>query len=392
MKIPERIVMVDALRGYALMGLFLIHLAEYYELYWYAPVPDPINTWMFNIFGGKAYAIFAMLFGLSFYLILQRNADRGTDFRLRFLWRLSLLLGLGYLHGLVYGGDILQVLAIAGLVLVPLWIAPSWLILMIASGLLLQITTYVFIVVVGHSELPYTHAFFSILDKPVLESYAHGSFLDVLSVNAGQGTLAKWTFMLETGRFASILGLGMLGFLAGRSGFFVDVARFGKWYLRLLVVSILGALACHFGASIFKLIPHAAKMNGALSNLLETYFNLFLTFVSVLVFVLLYQKKAAQRILVLLAPTGRMTLSFYVGQSMVCVPLFYNFGLAAYKYIGQFWSLMLGIVLWVIQVVIAHWWLKRFHYGPLEWCWRAATYCTTDIAFQRRHSTTSNAS
>ena len=73
-----RLVFVDALRGYALMGLFLIHMVEYFELYWLHPEPGPVNTLMFALFGGKAYAIFALLFGLSFYIILDRQAGAAS--------------------------------------------------------------------------------------------------------------------------------------------------------------------------------------------------------------------------------------------------------------------------------------------------------------------------
>src|SRR5690606_30486545 len=68
--------------------------------------------------GGKAYGLFALLFGLSFYIILGNYALRGIDFRARFLWRITLLLVVGYLHSLLYAGDILQLLALCGVLLV----------------------------------------------------------------------------------------------------------------------------------------------------------------------------------------------------------------------------------------------------------------------------------
>ncbi|HMU66748.1 MAG TPA: heparan-alpha-glucosaminide N-acetyltransferase domain-containing protein, partial [Cellvibrionaceae bacterium] len=66
----SRIDVLDALRGYALMGLFLIHMVEYYEIYWLNPIPHPLNDALFMVFGGKAFAIFAFLFGVSFYILL----------------------------------------------------------------------------------------------------------------------------------------------------------------------------------------------------------------------------------------------------------------------------------------------------------------------------------
>jgi uncharacterized membrane protein len=117
----QRIALIDALRGYALMGLFLIHMVEYYELYWAQPIPNGVNTTMFFLFGGKAYAMFGLLFGVSFYILMEGQARRGVDFRARFVWRLTILLAIGFLHSLIYGGDILTVLAVTGMILVPMY-------------------------------------------------------------------------------------------------------------------------------------------------------------------------------------------------------------------------------------------------------------------------------
>jgi uncharacterized protein len=107
----QRIIVVDSLRGFALFGLFIVHMVEYFELFWYAPEWGWVHDTIFFMFGGKAYAIFALLFGLSFFIIMDNQARRGVDFRWRFAWRLTLLAAMGYLHGLLYSGDILQVLA-----------------------------------------------------------------------------------------------------------------------------------------------------------------------------------------------------------------------------------------------------------------------------------------
>ena len=64
----------------------------------------------------------------------------------------------------------------------------------------------------------------------------------------------------------------------------------------------------------------------------------------------------------------------YIAQSVLFVPVFYGFGLNAHAWIGQWRALVLGVVCWVILVALAHVWMKRFHYGPLEWLWRSLTY------------------
>jgi uncharacterized protein len=381
----DRIILIDALRGYALMGLFLVHMVEYFELYWYAPPANtaPVTSWVFGLFGGKAYAMFALLFGVSFYIILKRNADRGVDFRGRFVWRVILLLIIGYLHGLIYSGDVLQVLAVAGLLLVPLWLAPSWVLLVISAVLLLQSTTFGFIAWMSSQDMSYAKPFYMTLQIPVYEFYAHGTLSQVLLANAVGGTLGKWSYMLESGRFANIIGLALLGFWLAKINFFTHVERYGKFYLPLLVVTAVAAIGCVFANHAFMTIPHPEEMDDAWAGIIEMVGNTLFAFTTVWLLIVIYQNAVMQRVLNLLAAPGRMTLSMYVGQSVLMVPVFYNFGAGAYRWMGQGYALLLAAVLWSLQVAFARWWLARYNYGPLEWCWRAATYGTTAISFRK---------
>jgi uncharacterized protein len=381
---PDRIVLIDALRGYALMGLFLVHMVEYYELLWYPPPQslDRITDTMFALFGGKAYAMFAMLFGVSFFIIISRNASRGIDFRGRFIWRLCLLLVVGYLHGLIYSGDVLQILAVAGLLLVPLWGAPSWLIALLGGLLVMQSTTIGFISWISHSGFNYQQTFSEGIQEQVYPFYSQGSFLDVLSQNALGGTIGKWLYMAESGRLANVLGLGLIGFWLARIGFFTNEQKYKRAYVITLVILLMLAGALHFMHPMLVGIPHDPKVHDAWVGLIETYMNLLMMFTTVLVLVLLFRMPAIGKVLSLLAAPGRMTLTCYVGQSLVMVPFFYGFGLAGYSWIGSRNALLLGVALWIAQVAAAHWWLRNFNYGPLEWCWRAATYGTTSIPFK----------
>lgn len=382
-KIDSRIHLVDSLRGYALMGLFLVHMVEYFELYWYKYFPDPINDVVFAIFGGKAYAIFAFLFGLSFFLMMQRNADRGTDFRSRFVWRLVLLYLIGFFHTLIYGGDILQILAICGFILVPLWNANTKIILALSVVLLLQTPAFGFLYYLNtHPNVDYAKPFFNVFQKSVYDAYANGSFLDVMRENIWNGVKVKWSFSFEYGRLANIIGLGLLGFLAGRVGFFTDRERFQKAYVGGLVLSVVGAIAFFYAKPLLLMVPHTEQAKSILVRTSTNYFNLMLTFFSILAFVLLYGVKPFGSVLKHLAPAGRMTLTLYVLQSCIFVPFFYGFGFNAYASISQAAALSLGVVVWILTLVAARWWFANFRMGPLEWVWRAGTYLSTDVKFR----------
>jgi uncharacterized membrane protein YeiB len=85
--------------------------------------------WVFALFAGKTFSLLALCFGFSFWVMMERAARRGSDFSLRFAWRLALLAGIGWLHGLVYRGDIIVVLALARFAYGPpewAWRALTW--------------------------------------------------------------------------------------------------------------------------------------------------------------------------------------------------------------------------------------------------------------------------
>ena len=112
-----RLESVDIVRGFALMALFLVHMIESYELYWADPRPGPIADTVYLLFMGKSFSLLALCFGFSFFILMDRAARRGVDFTARFAWRLTVLFAIGFLHAMVYRGDIIQLLAAVGFLL-----------------------------------------------------------------------------------------------------------------------------------------------------------------------------------------------------------------------------------------------------------------------------------
>lgn len=380
----NRIHFLDALRGYALMGLFFIHMIEYFELYWYKPDAEPhtVNTVLFTIFGGKAYAIFAFLFGISFFIILNNQIKRGIDFRPRFLWRLLLLFIIGYFHALIYGGEVLQILAICGLLLIPLWSASNRIVLLVSLFFLLQLPAWGLIAYLNYTSIELTKPFFTLYQPHVYDVYAMGSFMELIEVNTWQGNASKWLFMWESGRLWTICGLSTFGFLLARNHYFSDYKKYESHFRWGLLVFAIIYLVFQFGQNIIATIPHAAKTKRLFFGVFDAYKNLGLTLFSVCAFLILYHT-AANKILRYLGPPGRMTLTIYVSQSLIGVFIFYGCGLNAWTYLGQVNSFLLGIALWIAQILLAIWWFRHFRYGPLEWLWRAGTYTTWKVPFKK---------
>jgi uncharacterized protein len=392
MRLPKpdfmpRLELLDALRGFALMGLFSVHVIELYELYWAHAEKSAIHDIVFGTFAGKAFALLALCFGVSFYIIMDRAEKRGVDFTGRFVWRLAILGVIGYLHGLIYRGEVLQTLALTGLVLIPFnRIKNNRLLIAIACVCFLQIPLLVQAWSAAHgaewaNRLPHYY------DDPSMKIYTDGTFSEMIKANLWAGQVVKWWFYIETGRVMQLIGLFLIGLVLGRSGFFAAPEKFTLQRHIGLIVAIICAIGFNWAKPfVVVLLPKLAGANMAqvaIETLIQSLADLSLMFVLLLGFIALYIS-FAHKLLNLLAPVGRMTLTFYVSQSLIFVPIYYHFGLNWHVWISQSQALALGAVTFTLQVIFAHLWFKRFLYGPLEWVWRSATYLTLKVPFAKR--------
>ncbi|RYG17769.1 MAG: DUF418 domain-containing protein [Chitinophagaceae bacterium] len=387
----QRVLLVDALRGFALMGLFLVHSVELFELYWKNPVSSAVHDSIFFLFAGKAYAIFAMLFGVSFFIIMDKQARKGIDFRGRFIWRLCLLFIIGTFNSMVYSGEVLQVLAGFGLILVFVYrVSNKWLIILSILFLLTPHLMYHYWAAInnlpGANIKPYSWTLY----KNAYDTWANGSLLQVLTFNVTTGSLAKWFFFFDGSRGFQLFGLFLAGLVLGRIGFFARPLAFIRLRKTMFVAAIFCAII-FFALQKYLSLPAVKSLwpqdNMAkwyLDELVGGYFCLAFMLILVLCFIAAYQKHIGQKILGVLSPAGRMSLTIYVSQSLFCVPFFYGYGLGMHDDVTQLQALLLGVGFFSLQVMFAHWWMNRYYYGPLEWLWRAATYLTTDIQFVKK--------
>lgn len=121
-----RIDVVDALRGFAVLAIMLVHNLEHFifpvypenQPAWLAALDQGVFNAVFTLFAGKAYAIFSLLFGFTFFLQMDGQREKGKDFGWRFLWRLVLLAGFATLDAAFFpAGDVLLLFTVVGLLL-----------------------------------------------------------------------------------------------------------------------------------------------------------------------------------------------------------------------------------------------------------------------------------
>jgi uncharacterized protein len=381
-----RLEVVDALRGYALFGLLMVHMVERFELYWLDPQPDPWFDGVFAIFAGKSFAIFALLFGFSFATIMANQRRRGTDFAARFAWRLALLLIIGTAHALLYRGDILQVLAIMGLVLMPLERVRSPSALAIAAALFfvqIPLLAHAYLAAEGVAAVQAQPRFFG---DSGLSTLADGSLAEVVAINATAGMAAKWSFYVSTGRLSQIAGLFVVGMLLQRSGAFEGLDAKRKGWAIATAAAVAAWLAVDRSAPM--LVPATPEEGGApmaaqaIVWAIDSWRAIALSAFQIGVFLLLWQARA-RRALAWFALPGRMTLTLYVAQSCVVVPLLYGFGTGLWDDLSSAQLVLGGHVFFAAQIGFAAWWYRGFRYGPLEWLWRAATLTDWRVPFRR---------
>lgn len=381
-----RISAIDALRGFSLLGIVMLHCMEHFDLTSYPNYTNELiaklDMGVYDVIRffvqGKSYAIFSMLFGLSFFIQMDNQADKGVDFRLRFLWRMALLFVLGYVNGLMYLGEFFVVYAVLGCIMVLLWRVPTKILLAIALLLFLQIPEWTALakVVLGGApnERSEMAKYMSSLYVECADLFTNGTFCDMIKFNLWKGQLAKCLWVIDVVRYLQLTGLFIIGMLIGRAGIHRTEESMTRWSRKALPWA-LGVFAFFYGLSL--LLPLFGLEGYALSQarmLLRNYANLgqMIFYVSGLV-LLYYKSKGWRKVLDKLAPVGRMSVTNYMMQSVFGVFIFYGFGLnlAAATFAE---CAVAGVVICTVQILFSNWWMKRHYYGPVEWLWRTATW------------------
>lgn len=376
----SRLDVIDALRGFAIVSIMLLHNIEHFDLYfspagvpaWLKSIDKMIWDSMFFLFGGKSYAIFALLFGMTFYIQWHSREARGEDFRPRFAWRLALLLAFGLVNSMFYHGDILSIYAVLGLALIPVARLRTATILSIAFFLLLQPYAWIefFQALPNPDEKladPASWAYFGRAN----EYMAHGSAFEVWWGNLTNGKIGVIRWSWENGRLFQIPALFMLGMIAGRKGVFKQSPENKRFWVRTLIWAAVAFIPFY----LLKSYPDFWNIGQALQRPLLVIFTSWsnVAFMVVLVsgFNLLFY---SWRWLEFFSPLGRMSLTSYVVQSIVGTSIYYGFGLGMYQYTGASYALAFGVVLALVQRQFSVWWLRTHKQGPLEALWHRATW------------------
>lgn len=382
---PQRIQLVDALRGFALFGILAVNIVYFATAYGSdTGLADPQSTswadggatWITAaLFETKFYLLFSLLFGYSFVLQMQSAERQGKPFKRRMARRLIGLFVIGSLHAVfLWHGEILTLYAVLGVLL--LWcrnIKPR-------TAIKASVTTLVIIaggwimsaILVGGDPT------FLELDRDQERAYAvemtaalRGSFSEVLSFRLGE--LAEFVGVIFVVQGPIAFAMFLIGLAAAKTGVFESVDRHRAGFARLLMtglpIGLLGGIV--FAWSILEAGIESAWLLAGFGITTLTAPLLMGSYVAI--FALTAASRPGQRVIALLAPIGRMALSNYVLQSVLMGLVFFGYGLGQFGRLSPFEVLLVAIAIYALLMAISTLWLQRHRYGPLEWLLRAFT-------------------
>jgi uncharacterized protein len=416
----ERVRLVDALRGIAVLGILMMNIPifampEYFSESFRSD-PGNVNFWVNAVvtvfFEGKMRALFGILFGAGVLLFVTKKERTGASVTGRFYQRMGWLVFFGVLHAhlVLWLGDILYLYGICGM-LVYLFrnVNPRYLVLGVPLVAILDFTSgTLFYRQIREARIAYVDAKAAeTAGRPLTEpqTAALSAWREIeLSLIPNREDVKENTRKMKSDyatvashvrpqafRFQTIflpimlwdsLALMLLGLALCRWGFLT-----GSWtdrdYRRVMLIGYgLGLpLVCYSFYHGYRVSP---TIDASLARMLTTpiewtgaiypFQRILLVMAHTSALILMYKAGVFRRLFHRLEAVGQMAATNYVTQSIICTLVFFGYGLNWFGELQfyQLYFVVLGI--WVLQIVVSPIWLRSFHFGPLEWLWRSLTY------------------
>jgi len=385
--LSDRIVFIDVLRGVALLGILAANMRAFFApldcydhigVLYHSRADVLAQAFIEAFIQGKFISIFSFLFGMGFAIQMTRAEARGVRFMGFYPRRLLALALFGLIHGLlIWAGDILLTYAFSGAILLLFRKRQQKTLLWWAGGL--------FALPIVASTI-FLALYFSRFHRPwmdpkppdiaklyaVINIYAHGTVRQILAQN-----WVEWKQELPLTLFAIYaVALFLLGMWVWRAGIVQRLDEYGPVLKRVCAWCLpVGLLVSIFVAIVKTVVPPGhVSLWAWFAGILWLPGSHILSAGYVSGLALLFLRKDWRRILLPFAAVGRMALTDYLMQSVLCTVFFYHYTTGLHGRIGPAIGLVPTVILYGAQVVFSNWWLKRYRFGPMEWLWRGMTY------------------
>ena len=398
-KPKERIEVLDAIRGFALLGILMVNMPLMYE-----PISKIISggsgdnltlsdmlseSFIKFFFEGKFFLIFSMLFGYGFYIFLQKPAESNSSVLSLYRRRLFILLLFGIAHiVLLWGGDVLFVYSIFGFLLLLFRKSGDkkiirWaLFFILIPVIILTVLTFLILILNSFPEIKTeldvmnkeNNLYYEELINRARNTYSTGSFGSIILMRLEEYADSFFTSLIFF--CPTIMGMFLIGFLSARKGLFTDLANKAALFKKILFRSLAIGLLANTGFVITMYLsdPFSLDLYFLLGTTMGLIGGIAFSLCYISIITLLFIKGKATLLSKTLVPMGRMALTNYLMQSTICAFIFHSYGLGFYGKVEVWQGILLTFLIYSLQVIFSRIWLNYFYFGPLEWLWRSLTY------------------
>lgn len=388
----ERISTLDALRGFALLGILIMNMPAFNMPIYHSVAPDQWTMWWDRaaraitdvLFAGKFNGMFSMLLAVGFTIQLQRLSERAPERAVAiYLRRLAWLFVFGLVHSCIWAGDVLHMYAILGLLLLAFRNLSDRAII----GLIIFTLVYPVIegVILLNITTPAdTQRAVSFMKDLVAGDYAaveSGSFGIAVqqSLRTSLATyISPMSWYVVPRVYITLLTTALLGLLLGRRRFFQNVASYlplvsrVQWWALAAGIA-MGAVYAFWSATVEqRQEPTVWRLFAVLCFRMSRL--AVMAFYVCLIIRAMHSDQWQGRLQPFVS-MGRMPLTNYLMQTLICMVIFAGWGLGFYGQVGPALGVVISLaIFFVIQVPFSRLWLSRFQMGPLEYLWRVLTY------------------
>ncbi len=370
----QRIFSIDALRGFSLLGILLMNILTFAYPY---QIINPFEFFQhqdgawFKISSlfiiASFYPIFAFLFGYGLSIMYQNSLDKGLNYYPMITRRLLFLLLLGIIHGVfIFYGDILSTYALLGLIaIIFVRLKPQYTLIALSIGIGIFVLLYLLPMILL-KDVTQIESFVGLQElERVNNILSSADYVSIIGFNLKYFGMNIANAIL-VGPF-SILPIMLFGIYAHQINWFNKIKQHKNLYMVIGVVVLILGLAI----KMIQIVLEGSITSQLMSQMIG---GPIVALSYIMFFVILCEDQTVRKILTPLQSIGKLSLTTYISQSIICILIFYGVGLNYYGKLPVLTIYIIGIVIYCVQLIVSYLYLLRFKQGPLEKLWRKVTY------------------
>lgn len=396
----QRIKLIDALRGVAVLGILLMNIPGFsmpdYSFEAFKNDPSSLNFWVYEIltvvFEGKMRALFSLIFGAGILLFIANKRGKSTHFL--FYRRMGWLVFFGLIHAhlILWIGDILYLYGVCGMLIAILDFTVNTAVYQIGRG---KLIAYVAAAKAQRENKTLTPAqtkamtTWREIEKSMMprredaKENTRKMKSDYVTVASHLRPLAfDIEFKFIVLQVWDCIALMLLGFALYKWGFIT-----GNWsnanYRTVMLIGYGIGLPLVMHSAYYGYL-NSSTMEANLKRMQEVpikWIGLIYPFQRILLvmahasaLILIYKSGVMQGLFRRLEAVGRMAFTNYIMHSIICTLFFFGYGLNYYGVLEYYQLYYVVFAVWILQLIVSPLWLRSFYFGPLEWAWRSLTY------------------